>query len=168
MNFLIENWQFFIGSFSGLILYVIRDRYLYRINRKKGDVEVKKEELDYANETREYFLNRESDLKAEKQELKDELKTIRDESKAERLYYREKQTELRTAIEGLQTKFDSISLNYALEVEKAEKWMQKFFEIEKENKALSEKYSFLERDYEQLKIDHYQLKRDFDKYKKAN
>jgi len=168
MNFFIDNWQFFIGSFSGLILYVIRDRYLDRINRKKGDVEVKKEELDYANETREYFLNRESDLKAEKQELKDELKIIRDESKAERLYYREKQTELRTAIEGLQTKFDRISLNYALEVEKSEKWMQKFFEIEKENKALSEKYAFLERDYEQLKIDHYQLKRDFDKYKKAN
>jgi len=172
MNFFIDNWQFFIGSFSGLILYIVRDRYLDRINRKKGDVEIKKEELDYANETREYFLLREGDLKTEKEELKEEFKLYRDEAKAEREYYREKQGELRLSINNLQDKFDKMALNYALEVEKSEKWMQKFFQMEKENKdlkdevsTLTDKYETLERHHEELKKDHDALKKLVDKQK---
>jgi len=61
----------------------------------------------------------------------------------------------------LQRQFNEIQLQYAKEIEKSQNW-------EKLHRELSEKYAFLERDYEQLKIDHYQLKRDFDKYKKAN
>lgn len=61
----------------------------------------------------------------------------------------------------LQRQFNEIQLQYAKETERSQNW-------EKLHRELTEKYAFLERDYEQLKIDHYQLKRDFDKYKKAN
>jgi len=61
----------------------------------------------------------------------------------------------------LQTDFNNIQMSYAKEVEKSQNW-------EKLHRELTEKYAFLERDYEQLKIDHDKLKIDFNKYKKAN
>lgn len=66
---------------------------------------------------------------------------------------------VKTANIELQRQFNEIQLQYAKETERSQNW-------EKLHRELSEKYAFLERDYEQLKIDHYKLKRDFDKHKK--
>jgi ribosomal protein S15P/S13E len=161
-----------VTGFGGIFMWVSRDRFFQKSELKKADIEVKKEELDYAKDTRDYFLSRETDLKTEKEELKEEFKLYRDEAKAEREYYREKQGELRLSINNLQDKFDKMALNYALEVEKSEKWMQKFFQMEKENKdlkdevsTLTDKYETLERHHEELKKDHDALKKLVDKQK---
>ena len=83
-------------------------------------------------------------------------------------HYKERMTEVMGEVvtvkninSELQRQFNEIQLQYAKEVQRSQNW-------EKLHRELTEKYAFLERDYEQLKIDHYQLKRDFDKYKKAN
>jgi len=174
MNFFSENWLaittfvFGSGGLGTLIGWLLRDRKIQSQEIKKGDVDVKKQELDYAMETREYFLARENDFKSEKEELKAEVKIIKDDSKSERDYYRKKIDEIRSVCDGLQTKFDSISLNYALEVEKSEKWMQKYFEMEKENKQLKQDVVNLENKCESLETKHNELQQEFELYKKSH
>jgi hypothetical protein len=144
MVWLIENWLAIVSTISIPIAWIFGGKQAKKTELKKANVEVKKEELDYANLTRDYFLTREEDLKKEKEDLKVYLNSVKDESKKEREYYREKQNELRKLIESLQDKFDKISLNYALEVEKSDSWMKKYFEIEKENQELKNQITKVE------------------------
>jgi predicted nuclease with TOPRIM domain len=164
MDFFTENWVaitsfiFGGGGIGTLVGWVIRDRKIEAQQVKKGAVEVKQEELDYANETRLYFLNREADYKAEKEELRSEMKSMREEFVAEKNYYREKQGELRTAISGLQDKFDKMALNYALEVEKSDLWKQKYYELDKKYTDLKTYCTELETKIEALneKVNEYE------------
>jgi predicted nuclease with TOPRIM domain len=159
MNFFLDNWIALVGTiFAPILAYILGGRRQQQITNKKGDVEVKKDELDYANETRLHFLNREADYKAEKEELRAEMKSMREEFIAEKTYYREKQGELRTAISGLQDKFDKMALNYALEVEKSDLWKQKYYELDKKYTDLKTYCTELETKIEALneKVNEYE------------
>jgi chromosome segregation ATPase len=148
MNFFLDNWIALVGTvFAPILAYILGGRRQQQITNKKGDVEVKKDELDYANETRLYFLNREADYKTEKEELRAEMKSMR-----------EKQGELRTAISGLQDKFDKMALNYALEVEKSDLWKQKYYELDKKYTDLKTYCTELETKIEALneKVNEYE------------
>ena len=170
----LELWLSLLGSsvVTGVVGWVFGGKQAKRQELKKGDVEIKKEELDYATKEREYFQQGIEERNSFIADLKAELLASKNEAKEERAYYREKQNQLRRMIDELQGKFDNISLNYALEVEKSEKWMQKFFDMQKENAELkttvtnlNDKYNALEKDNESLKQDHEALKKEFEDYK---
>lgn len=165
LNDILTVYSLAITSLAGIFTWIFKDRIFQRNELKKSDLEIKKEELDYAKEVREYFITRESDLNDEKNELKEQLKEVAKESKSEREYYREKVTEIRNLCTDLQKKFNEVQLSLAKETELSQTWMQKFFEMEKENKEikaenkelkdeitqLSNKYIILEKDHEKLK-----------------
>ena len=145
MNWLLENWQGIVsgGTFSTIITYIINKKQQTQLLRK-GDVELHNNQIDLAKNTREFLLLKETDFKAEREEYRKELANIKSEAKAEREYYRDKVSGLRKSIDGLQNKFDQISMNYALEVEKSDNWMKKYFEIEKENELLKKQITKVE------------------------
>ena len=166
-NDLLTVYSLAVTSLAGIFTWIFRDRLFQKNEIKKADLENKKEELDYAKEIREYFLIREGDLKAEKEDLKQQLKVNNDEAKSEREYYRGKTTEIRKLCEDLQGKFDNMTLAYAKETEASQTWMRKFFEIEKENKALQTEITELSEKYIKLEKDHESLRKQFETYKKA-
>jgi len=168
LNDVLTVYSLAITSLAGIFTWIFKDRIFQRNELKKADVEIKKEELDYAKETRDYFLLRESDLKAEKDDLREQLKTNLEEAKSEREYYREKVTEVRKLCEDLQVKFDNMTLAYAKETEASQTWMQKFFEIEKENKELKAEIHELSDKYIKLEKDHELLKKEVQKNKKES
>lgn len=68
--------------------------------------------------------------------------------------------EVKTHAKELQTQFNKIQLDYAKEVERSQNW-------EKLHRELTQKYTLLERDYDELKGLYSKLKADFEKHKKA-
>lgn len=156
------------GSITGIVGWFLGGKQAKKQELKKGDIEIQKEDVDLAKDTREYFQSVVGDLKADRENLREELKHSKDDAKKEREYYRVKIDEMQKLFNTLQTKFDSISLNYALEVEKSDKWMQKYFEIEKENKQLKVDITLLENKCDDLEEKHNELKQEFETYKEKH
>jgi hypothetical protein len=154
------------GSITGVIGWFLHGKHLKNQELKKGYIEIQKADVDLAKDTREHFLSIVGDLKIDRDAFRDELKISKDDAKSEREYYRVKIDAMQELFNGLQTKFDSISLNYALEVEKSDKWMQKYFEIEKENKQLKIDINLLENKCQDLEKLYAKLKTDFENHKK--
>ena len=167
MDWIYNNWLTLLGggSLSGVIGWFLGGKQAKNQELKKGDIEIQKEDVDLAKDTREYFLSVVGDLKADRESLREEIRISKEDAKAEREYYRVKIDEMQKLFNTLQTKFDSISLNYALEVEKSDKWMQKYFEIEKENKQLKLDINVLENKCDGLEEKHNKLKEEFELYK---
>ena len=69
-------------------------------------------------------------------------------------------TEVKTHSKELQTQFNKIQLDYAREVERSQNW-------EKLHRELTEKYTTLIRDYDELKALYEKLQLDFENHKKA-
>jgi chromosome segregation ATPase len=144
MNWFLENWVTLVSTLSIPIAWIFGGKQAKKVELKKGEIEVQKEQIDLAKNTREFLLLKEADFKTEREEYRKELATIKNEAKSERQYYREKINGLRKSIDNLQDKFDQISINYALEVEKSDSWMKKYFEIEKENQELKNQITKVE------------------------
>jgi chromosome segregation ATPase len=168
MIWLLENWVAIISTISIPIAWIFGGKQAKKLEIKKGEVEIQKEQIDLAKNTREFLLLKESDFKTEREEYRKELATIKDEVKAEREYYREKVNGLRKSIDGLQDKFDKISLNYALEVEKSDSWMKKYFEIEKENQELKNQISKVEIRCKSLEDHIKKIEKELSEQKKLN
>lgn len=169
MNWILENWEGLVGggALSSVITYFINKKHQNQL-LKKGDVELHKEQIDLAKNTREFLLLKETDFKTEREEYRKELALIKSEAKSEREYYREKVNGLRKSIDVLQNKFDQISINYAIEVEKSDSWMKKYFEIEKENKELKEQISKVESRCKSLEEHIKKIEKELNDQKKLN
>ena len=152
LNDIFSIWGLISTLIFGFFGWLTYDRFFKKQELRKGELQIKKDEIDYAKDTRDYFLVRESDLKSEKDELKEQLKEIIKEAKREREYYREKVTEIRKICDGLQDKFNEMQLAYSREVEVSQNW-------EKLHRELLEKYNELSKDHELLKADHEKLKK---------
>lgn len=68
--------------------------------------------------------------------------------------------EVKTHSKELQTQFNKIQLDYAREVERSQNW-------EKLHRELTEKYTTLIRDYDELKALYEKLQLDFENHKKS-
>jgi chromosome segregation ATPase len=68
--------------------------------------------------------------------------------------------EVKSHAKELQIQFNKIQLDYATEVERSQNW-------EKLHRELMQKYTLLEKDYDELKGLYSKLKADFEKHKKA-
>lgn len=135
---------------SAIIGWIVRDRKIQKQEVIKGDIDIQKEQIDLAKNTRDLLLLKEQDHKLEKEEFRKELVTIREEAKSEREYYRKKTTELRSAINTIQDKFNDISLLYAKEVEQSDLWKQKYYELDKKYIDLKKYCSGLEKKIQEL------------------
>jgi|688.fasta_scaffold164935_5 chromosome segregation ATPase len=166
MNWFLENWQAIVGTgtVTTIINYIVNKKQQNQL-LKKGEIEVQKDQIDLAKNTREFLLLKEADFKTEREEYRKELETIKNEAKSERQYYREKVNGLRNSIDNLQNKFDQISINYALEVEKSDSWMKKYFEIEKENQQLKEQISKVEKRCKDLEVHIKKLEKELIEHK---
>lgn len=175
MNWLLENWLGVIGALGVPLAYIFGGKQAQKQALKKGDVEIKQDELDYAKAERAYFIEGIDDKKAEISELKAEKESIKEEAKAEREYFRNQVDAVRATTDSLQKQLNDLNTSYSLEVEKSQFWMTKFDELSKKyediNKKydeLAKKYSEENKDYIKLKELYDKLKRDFDKLKKEN
>ena len=143
---------------SAIIGWIVRDRKIQKQEVIKGDIDIQKEQIDLAKNTRDLLLLKEQDHKLEKEEFRKELVTIREEAKSEREYYRKKTTELRSAINTIQDKFNDISLLYTKEVEQSDLWKQKYYELDKKYIDLKKYCDGLEKKIQDLnkKVDEYE------------
>jgi len=143
---------------SAIIGWIVRDRKVQKQEVIKGDIDIQKEQIDLAKNTRDLLLLKEQDHKLEKEEFRKELVTIREEAKSEREYYRKKTTELRSAINTIQDKFNDISILYAKEVEQSDLWKQKYYELDKKYIDLKKYCDGLEKKIQDLnkKVDEYE------------
>jgi len=143
---------------SAIIGWIVRDRKVQKQEVIKGDIDIQKEQIDLAKNTRDLLLLKEQDHKLEKEEFRKELVTIREEAKSEREYYRKKTTELRSAINTIQDKFNDISLLYTKEVEQSDLWKQKYYELDKKYIDLKKYCDGLEKKIQDLnkKVDEYE------------
>jgi len=147
-----------LAPLSGIIGWIVRDRKIQKQEVIKGDIDIQKEQIDLAKNTRDLLLLKEQDHKLEKEEFRKELVTIREEAKSEREYYRKKTTELRSAINTIQDKFNDISILYAKEVEQSDLWKQKYYELDKKYIDLKKYCDGLEKKIQDLnkKVDEYE------------
>ena len=147
-----------LAPLSGIIGWIVRDRKIQKQEVIKGDIDIQKEQIDLAKNTRDLLLLKEQDHKLEKEEFRKELVTIREEAKSEREYYRKKTTELRSAINTIQDKFNDISLLYTKEVEQSDLWKQKYYELDKKYIDLKKYCDGLEKKIQDLnkKVDEYE------------
>lgn len=164
MNWLLDNWLTILGASSVLgapLAYIFGGRDAQKKQLKKDDVEIQKEEVDLAKDTRDYFNSFIGDMKVEKEELKEALKESKEDAKNEREYFRSQLDEVRTLVTTLQQQVNSMSIAYATELEKSQNW-------EKLHRELGERYNILEKEYSELKELYDKLKKDFEKYKREN
>lgn len=106
-------------------------------------VELKKSNADAVSTMQTVYDQFLSDYKDRMSEVTTELASIKDHNKE------------------LQKQFNEIQLSYAKEVERSQNW-------EKLHRELTQKYSLLEKDYDELKDLYEKLKADFEKHKKQN
>lgn len=157
-----DNLLSILGATSVLgapLAYVFGGRQAQKKQLKKDDVEIQKEEVDLAKDTREYFNSMIGDMKSEKEELKEALKDSKIEAKSEREYFRTQLDEVRGLVTTLQSQINSMSVAYATELEKSQNW-------EKLHRELGERYNILEKEYSELKELYEKLKKDFEAHKR--
>ncbi len=162
MNFLTQYWEILLSAVSILgipISYFLGGKQAKAQELKKGGVEIKVAEVDYASKISDLYEGMMNDIKIDRDKIKDEKETLQTEYKEERDYFRVQIDELRKQSDKMQEQFNTISTSYALEVERSQNW-------EKLHRELNEKYLSLERDHDTLKRDHDTLKKDFDILKK--
>lgn len=114
------------GSITGLVGWFLGGKQAKKQELKKGDVEIKLTEIDYAVKVRELYESFNQKLTQENENLSKDI------------------TELRTHVNNLQKQFNDLYISYAKEVESSKYWKDKFDDLEN-------KYRILEQDHESLK-----------------
>ena len=161
-QWLAENFMILstIGTIlSGIVGWVLGGKQAKAQELKKGDVEIEVAEIDYAAKVRELYDDLNSKLTKENEILRSDKEAIVTEFKQEKEYFRSQVDSLRIQLSEMQGQFNTIQLAYAKEVEQSQNW-------EKLHRELTDKYTELAKDHEQLKGLYAKLKEDFDKHKK--
>ncbi len=177
-NWIIENIELILGVSSGggltaIITYFLWGKKEKEQGLKKGEVDIKTADVDYAVKVSELYESLLAESKKDKEELKVEKEAITTEFKSEKEYFRAQLDEVRKTASIMQEQFNQMQLAYSKEVEISQNWeklhrqvTEQYNELNLKYNTLDNKYTAMEVDHEKLKKEHDKLKGDFDKYKK--
>ena len=162
MNWLLDNWLTILGASSALgapFAYVFGGRQAQKKQLKKDDVDIKSAEVDYASKISDLYEDMMNDIKTDRDSIQTEKENLVVAIKEEREYFRTQLDEVRTLVTTLQSQINSMSVEYAKEIERSQNW-------EKLHRELGDRYNLLQKEHEELKTLYDKLKKDFEAHKK--
>lgn len=161
-------WSLLGLPITAIVGWFLGGRQVKNQELKKGVVDIKTAEIDYATKVGDLYESLLAEQKKDKETLKGERDQTLKDAKEDREYFRSQIDDIRKQAASIQKQLNDLNLAYAREVEVSSHWKEAHSELREKFLILESKYSTMEAEYENLKKAHDKLKTDFDKYKKES